>query len=54
MQGGVQPFWDVIFGPTGVPMGKIKTLPSSTANLTAQSSSWAKNKMTSTPSSAGW
>jgi len=53
MQGGVQPFWDVILGPVGVPMGKIKTLPSSTANLTAQSSSWAKNKMTFTPSSGG-
>ncbi len=53
MQGGVQPFWDVMLGPVGVPMGKIKTLASSTANLSAQSTSWAKNKMTFTPSSGG-
>lgn len=53
LQGGVQPFWDVVLGPVGIPMGKVKTLPSSTATFSAQSTSWAKNKMTFTPSSGG-
>lgn len=51
MHGGVSSQWDLLFGPSGIELGSIKTPQSSSASLISQDSSWAKNKMTFTPSS---